>query len=260
MNIYIRELKFKKWSFVLWTVGAILLMYMSYSKFALMTDSDAAAMRTMIDAMPDAIKAVYGIGDFDISTLLGYTAVLINMVLIMFGLHGLFLGMSHKRLEDKNKTLDFLYTKPIAKGNILRYKVFAGITILVLFNLIISTITVAIVSNYGNLELGFYVGMAISFVLTDFVFYAVGVLISVTSKKKKYAGRGALIFFVFYIISVLSSFSESVRVLKYFTPLGILSGESVANGMNIIPVILLFALSLGMIVYSLKAVSKREVL
>ncbi len=260
MNIYIRELKFKKWSFIFWTVGAILLMYFSYSKFAIMSDSDAAAMKSMVDAMPDAIKAVYGVGDFDISTLLGYTAVVINMFLIMFGLHGLFLGMSHKRIEDKNKTLDFLYTKPVTKENILRYKVLAGLTVLVSFNLLVSASSVFIISRYGSLESSFYVRMAISFLLTDFSFYALGIFISIMAKKKKYAGRGVLIFFIFYMISVLSSFSKNIEAFKYLSPMGILSGESVAYGMSSFAVVGLFVILLFMIIYSFKAASKREVL
>ncbi len=259
MNIYKKELTFNFKTTLAWAIGAIIIVVSSYSKFSYMENGNSNLLNDMINTMPNVVQAMYGLKDINISTLSGYTAVVINMILIMVALHGIFLGMSHLRHEQKNKTMDFIFVKPIRKKSILRYKILAGLTTVLLFNAVLSLSMIIVIKTHGHLESKYFTRMVLSFILTDIFFYAVGIFLSVISRRKKYGSIGVLIFFIFYLLSFFSRLSEKTAFLGYTTPIEMLSGNNVINGMNNSALIVIALISVVLMLMSLHKISAKEV-
>ncbi len=178
----------------------------------------------------------------------------------MISLHGIFLGMSHIGVEKKNKTMDFIFVKPLSKRGILKSKVFAGFTIILIVNAIVSMGTIISINYLGNVSDKFITRMIISFLLTDFFFYSLGVLISVISKKKKFGGIGASVFFLFYLLAILSRISDKISGIEFTTPFEILSGSNVIYGFKMMAIIALPVLSIVLLVISVHKINGKEVL
>ncbi len=259
MNVYNRELKFKLKSTILWIVGVVIVIALSFSKFSMVDESSLGAMNALVNTMPKIMKSFYGMSDIDISSIAGYAAVIVNFALIMISLHGLFLGMSHIGVEKKNKTMDFIFVKPISKKRILINKIFAGLVIILIFNFFISTGTVLSIKTVGSVTMKFIIRMVISYLLTDLFFYALGVFISVMSKKKKFGGIGVATFFLFYLTAVIARLSSSTELLGYVTPLEILSGAKVIKGFNLIMLALIIFITIALLFISIKKIYKKEV-
>ncbi len=260
MNVYKREMKFNVKSTIFWIIGAIIIIVLSFSKFSVADEGQLRAMATMVNKMPDVMKAIYGMSGIDISTISGYSAIIINFVLIMMSLHGVFLGMSHIGVEKKNKTMDFIFVKPLNKKKILFHKLLAGLTLLLIFNIFISLSTIFSIKLLGSVSNRFIIRMISSFLVIDFFFYSIGVLLSVLSKKKKNGGIGASIFFVFYLLAIFSRMSDNLKFLEYITPLEILSGANVLKGFHLIMLFLILLISMGLLYISLNKIEERELL
>ncbi len=260
MNVYKRELKFNYKSTIFWIIGVIIIIALSFSKFSLVDESQLGAMAAMVDTMPDVMKAIYGMSGLDISEVSGYSAVIINFALIIISLHGVFLGMSHIGLEKKNKTMDFIFVKPLKKKDILLSKMMAGITIIITFNFFISLGTIISIKTLGSVSNIFIIRMIISFLLSDVFFYSTGVLVSVISKNKKFGGIGASVFFIFYLLAIFSRMSDKIKFLAYTTPLELLSGSNVIKGFNTIMVIIMAIISVVFVYISVNKMDEKEVL
>ncbi len=259
MNIYKRELKFKIKSTLFWFLGILLFTLAGFSKFSIIDTEQADSINVMMDSMPNAIKAIYGINGLDLATLEGYTGVMINFIIVILALHGLFLGISHVGIEQKNKTMDFLFVKPTSKRNLLLQKMGAGLTVLLIFNILYSLITLLTIESKGGVGGALGAQMAMGFLLTDFFFYAVGVFLTICSKKKKIGGVGVFIFFLFYLLSVVSRMSEPLSWLEYLTPIQMVSGNNVVAGMNPFLPVGLFLLSVLLLIFSVIRIEKKEI-
>ncbi len=259
MNVFKRELKFKFKSTILWIIGVVVVIALSFSKFSMVDESSLGAMNALVNTMPQIMKSFYGMSDIDISSLAGYAGVIVNFALIMISLHGLFLGMSHIGVEKKNKTMDFIFVKPISKKKVLLNKIIAGLFIIIVFNTLISVGTVLSIKTLGSVSNHFIKRMTISFFLTDIFFYALGVFISVMSNKKKFGGVGVAMFFIFYLIAVLSRLSDSTKSLGKFTPLEILSGAKVIKGFDMFMIAIMVSVSMALLFISFRKVDRKEV-
>ncbi len=260
MNVYRRELKFKYTSTIFWIIGVMLIIALSFSKFSIVDESQLGTMAAMVNTMPAVMKAFYGMSGLDISRISGYSAVIINFALIMIAIHGVFLGMSHIGFEKKNKTMDFIFVKPLTKREILKHKMLAGLTLILVFNLLVSAGTIISIKTLGSISNMFIIRMIISFFLTDLFFYSIGVLISVMSKKKKFGGIGASVFFMLYLLAVLSRMSDKIAFLAYTTPLEVLSGSNVVKGFNTIMLLIILLISIAVLYVSLNKIEEREIL
>ncbi len=259
MNVYKKELKFHYKSTIFWLMGTISLIAISFSKFSLTSESELGTMDKVVETMPDIIKAFYGMSGINISSIEGYSAVVINFAIITIALHGIFLGMSHIGLEHKNKTMDFIFVKPLTKRTILFKKITAGITCIAIFVIVISISTIVSIKSFGDVSNEFLGRMIISFAVVDLFFYSSGVFISVLSKRKKFAGVGASVFLVFYLIAVVSRMSDKISDIGYVSPMEIVSGTRVMEGFEWIPLTGVILISLLLLYLSMNKIDDKEI-
>jgi ABC-2 type transport system permease protein len=135
------------------------------------------------------------------------------------------LGVSIVSKEVRDKTADFLMTKPVSRKKILTAKLLAAFTTLAVTNIVyivvvlISTLTVK--SAY-NLKIFLMITFTMFFV--QLIFASIGVLISIVSGNIKSPISASLItVFGFFSVSMLGAIigEDTIRYLspfKYFMP------------------------------------------
>ena len=77
-----------------------------------------------------------GIGSLDLATVDGYFGLLYLYLVIMASIHAAMLGATMISKEERDKTAEFLFVKPISRTTVITAKLGASIVIVIVFNLV----------------------------------------------------------------------------------------------------------------------------
>ena len=138
-NIYSKELKRYRNSFIAWSISisVLILMEMSFYRF-LMKGEMLNFMRAFFDNpfWKNLMRAFGGTVDM-FTNVLGYYAARNAIYIIFLGiLFSIMLAGKILALEEREKTAEFLLSKPVTRLEIVRSKLAAYFTYLLLLNVI----------------------------------------------------------------------------------------------------------------------------
>ncbi|MFZ7101740.1 MAG: ABC transporter permease subunit [Peptococcaceae bacterium] len=151
MNVFLRELKANLKSLIIWSSGVCLLVVGGMGKYAGLSAS-GQSMNDLLAQMPESLKAVWGLGSFDLATVGGYYGVLFVYLAVMAAIHAAMLGAIIISKEERDKTAEFLFVKPISRSKIITAKLGAALVNILLFNLATLTSSVMMVQKYSRSE------------------------------------------------------------------------------------------------------------
>ncbi|WP_147533407.1 ABC transporter permease subunit [Bacillus marasmi] len=236
MNVFWREMKAHRKSLILWSVGMFLMVLSGMGKYEAYSSSGQSINDLMKD-IPQSLKAVLGFGDVDLSTLSGYYSILYLYILLMATIHAAMLGASIIAKEERDKTSEFLFVKPIARNTVITAKLSAAFLNVVILNIVTFVSLVSILAKYNtngeavNQDIALtMVGMFISQVL----FMTIGAaLASVKRKPKTAASLATGILLLTYLLSIIIALNENLEGLKYLTPFKYFEAANVMFGEGI---------------------------
>lgn len=235
MNVFRREMKAHRWGLFFWCFGMVWLIYAGMAKYA----AYEAAGQSIVDVLaqlPKAVKVVFGLGDFDLSTAAGFYGVLFIYLAVMAAVHAVLLGAHLIAKEERDHTSEFLYAKPSPRSRILTGKLLAGLANLVVFNLVTLASSFYFVDLYNKDEPfgGDIVTLMVGMFFIQLVFFSVGALVAGTSHKpRSAASRATSIMFLTFLFYYLANMSKSLGFLEYFTPFKYFdAGALMKNGLD----------------------------
>ncbi|MGJ7919006.1 ABC transporter permease subunit [Neobacillus sp. LXY-4] len=263
MNVFWRELKANRKSLIIWSIGVFFMVVSGMAKYEAYSSSGQSINDLMAD-MPKSLKAVMGFGEVDLSTIGGYYTILYIYLLLMATIHAVMLGASIIAKEERDKTSEFLFVKPVSRNTVITAKLLAAFTNVVVFNLV----------TLGSLI--FYIGrlntsgedvngdialtMAGMFFL-QVLFMVIGTaLASIKSKPKKAASVATGILLLTYMLSIIIDLNENLEGLKYLTPFKYFEAKDVmfGGGLDNVFVILSVAVSVLLIIVTYTFFKKRD--
>lgn len=218
MNIFSYELKAYRPSIILWAGSMTLLAVMYISLFKGL-GHDIESFKAFLNNMPEVLKTSFNILIDSIATLEGFYSFVFSFVVLCGAIQAMNLGTAIVSKEVRDKTADFLLTKPVSRIAIMTSKLLAAFTALAITNIIYLGLTIgaaaAIVETF-NLKIFFLISLTMFFV--QLMFMALGIMISVMAGKIKSVISVSLsTVFGFYIIGSLGSFLGEEKV-RYFSP------------------------------------------
>ncbi|TCO79807.1 ABC transporter permease subunit [Marinisporobacter balticus] len=219
MNIFLHELNAYRKSIILWTISLAVIVIISFSLFPSFS-RDIDQIKNLFEAFPKAIRIGMGISLDRFANILGYYSFPFSFVVLFGAIQAMNLGLSIVSKEVREKTVDFLLTKPIKRTQILTAKILAGIISLVITNVIYIAVTSIIASVVKRDDYSFKIFFMISITLlfVQLIFMSVGVIISVILPRiKSVLPISLATVFIFYFISFLSSITADDRI-RYITP------------------------------------------
>ncbi|MFS0862885.1 ABC transporter permease subunit [Fredinandcohnia sp. 179-A 10B2 NHS] len=244
VNLLFRELKAYRKSLIIWSVGIVFLIVAGMSKYAGL-ESSGESMNELMAAMPKSLQAIMGTGTLDLSSPIGYYGVLYLYLLLMATIHATMLGATILAKEERDKTFEFLFVKPITRTTVITMKVVAAVINIVIFNVVTLLSSIFFVDFYGNGEnviediLMLMGGMFILQIL----FLTIGTAIaSVIRKPKKAASFSTGLLLLTFMLSVAVDLSEKLDVLKYITPFKYFDAKNMLNGEAFEPVYVMLSL------------------
>jgi len=261
MNIYLYELKTYRKSIIIWAFSMTMLAVLYIFLFKGL-GSDIENFKAFLNNMPDVMKKVFNILIDSISTLEGFYSFIFSFVVLCGAIQAMNLGTAIVSKEVRDRTADFLMTKPVSRIRIMTSKLMAALTALIITNIIYLGLTIlAAVTEVSvfNLKVFFMISLTMFFI--QLIFLALGIMFSVFARKIESVISVSLsIVFGFYILGSLGSFlgEERVRYLspfRYFDPAYIIKHAAYETSFVVVGIIFFIAaIAISYLVYIKKDV------
>lgn len=219
MNMFLHELKaYRKFTFT-WTfaiVGAVILFLSMFPSIS----REAEEFKKIMEGFPEAIKIALGLSVANIGSILGFYSYIFLYISLVGAIQAMTLGTSIVSKEIRDKTADFLLTKPVTRIQIMTAKLLAAFTSIVFTNvlyLVAASIMASLVETkqYSG---KIFLMLSLTLFFLQLMFLALGIIVSVVVPKIKSVlpiSMGTV--FAFFIIGALASTSGD-DALRYFTP------------------------------------------
>lgn len=231
MNIFRRELKAHRWGLLFWSLGMIFMVMSGMAKFAAYEQAGQSAAELM-NQLPKGVQVIFGLTGFDLTKASGFFGVLFLYLAVMGAVHAVLLGSGLISKEERDKTSEFLYAKPVSRAHAITSKLLAGLANLVVLNLVTMWSSFYFVGYYGKGEDNsreILLLMAGLFFL-QLIFFSVGALIAGTAHKPKSApGRATTVMLLAFVLYYIVNLNENMDFLKYVTPFKYFDAALVMN-------------------------------
>jgi ABC-2 type transport system permease protein len=233
MNIFYHECKVLGKSTFFWTLSLVLVAIVFLSLFPAFS-KDAEATKRLLEGFPKEILKAMGLSLEIFFSILGYYSFVFVYIMLCGSIQAMNFGLSVLSKEVRDKTADFLLTKPIKRHQIMTAKLSAVVVSLLLTNLFYVLFAYITISLLTETALNNRVFLMISFSLlfVQLLFFALGVLVSVVVPKIKSVLTYSLaIVFGFFILDLFNEIigEKAIRYLipfKYFDSLYIMQNSS----------------------------------
>ncbi|MBE6052335.1 MAG: ABC transporter permease [Clostridium sartagoforme] len=227
MNIFKFEFKRNIKSLIYWSIGTSVIIVLFMVLFPSMKDIGIQELvGTKLDSLPPAILETFNFSSItDFSNINDYLAYCLQYIGMAFAIYGAILGVNSIIEEESEGTIEFLYSKPVSRSKILWSKVLSRLVYFLIFTIIISlaTIFTSIAvkpSEIGTMDLMMNIkSMIIGMCFLGYIFMAIGIAISTILKRGKMGTSISLsLFFVTYILGIISKLKEEFSFIKYISP------------------------------------------
>ena len=219
MNMFLHELKAYRKSTIIWTCSLITLVVVFLAMFPAFS-KETEAFNEIMKGFPEPVRKAMGLSLDSMSSVLGFYSYMFLYTTLCGAIQAMNLGTAIVSKESREKTADFLLTKPVSRMKIMTSKLMAALTCLVITNvayLIVSSIMVSFVSTKDySYKLFFMISITLFFV--QLMFLALGIIISVVMPKIKSVLPISLgTVFTFFIIGMFAATSGD-DAMRYITP------------------------------------------
>jgi ABC-2 type transport system permease protein len=233
MNLFLREMKAHRKSLIIWSIGLIFMVVSGMSKYAGMSGTGQSMNDLMAD-MPKSLQAIMGTGVFDLSKASGYYGVLYIYLLLMGTIHAVMIGSNILAKEERDKTSEFLFVKPISRSQIVTSKLAAALTNIIIINLITLVTSISIVVHYSNGEEG-VIGEILTLIGGMFILQLLFMLLgsgiaSVARNPKRASSWSTSILLICFIFSIVIDLNENLEFLKFLTPFKYFDAKNMMYG------------------------------
>lgn len=219
MNIFLYELNAYRKSTIIWTIALLALVALFLSMFPSISN-DAEEFKKVLEGYPEGVRKAIGLNIDSFFSLLGFYSYSFLYITLCGAIQAMNIGVSIVSKEVREKTADFLLTKPVTRTTILTSKILAAVASLLITNIVFNVGSSLIASQVKIEDFSKNTFLLISLVLffIQFIFLALGLVISILMRKVKSVITISLgTVFSFFIIAMLSSTSGD-DYKRYFSP------------------------------------------
>lgn len=232
MNVFFRELKAHWKALMWWSIAMSITVVSGMAKFEGYSTTPGAhsPITQLLQTWPKPVLAVFGISGLDISKLIGYVGVMYLYIVLIAAMHAGLLGAEVITKEERDKTSEFLFPKPVSRARVLSEKLGAAVVnILILWAVTVgSTIWI---TGYYNKGYGLnhqVMLMMYGVLLFQLVSFAFGAFFAGTFKNPKLpAAAISTVIMTSYLAVVFVDISPHLNFLQYVTPFSYFSAAKI---------------------------------
>jgi ABC-2 type transport system permease protein len=219
MNIFLHELRTNRKSTIIWTLSltAVIIFFMSmYPAMA----KDAEGFKKILEGYPEGFRKAFGVSIDLMTSLIGFYSYVFTYVVLCGSIQAMNLGTSILSKEVREKTADFLLSKPVTRYQIITAKLLSAFVSLVITNVVFivaASITAQAVSE-KSFDMNTFLLISLTAFFIELMFLALGLFASVLVPKIKSVLPISLgTVFGFFILNMFGSVIGE-KTIRYFTP------------------------------------------
>lgn len=218
MNVFIQELKQNRNSTIVWILALVAVAALYISIYPSMSQS--VDVTDIYKNFPEAFKKTFGITDNFLSSFAGLYSLVLNLVLLTAAVQAMNLGTGITSKEVRERTADFLLTRPISRVSVLRQKLLSVFTLILVTDLLFMSagwfLIQAIISEPFSFRT--YMVSTSSLFLVQLFFISFGFLLGVSLTRIKSVIAVSLpAVFGFYVVGLFDTVVGQDKI-KYMTP------------------------------------------
>lgn len=220
MNLFLREMRAHRRSLIIWSIGMVVLVAGGMGKYGTLSGG-GQSLNALISIMPKSVQVIMGLGDFDLTKASGFYGVLYLYLAVMAAIHAAMVGAEIISKEERDKTAEFLMTKPISRARVVTFKLLAGLANVIVLNLVAFAGSVLIVGALatGEAVVGDISVLMVGLLILQLIFLVVGTAsASLSRKPRASASIAAAVLLITFIISVAIDLSDKLDFLRFFSP------------------------------------------
>lgn len=183
------------------------------------------------------------------------------MITLLLASYFAIMGGSIVLKEHHEKTIYFLYSKPVSKNKILTSKIIAGLIYILIFNILIAITNLIGLALSNDLDFNKWLWISVLPIILSIFFFFICLFISMYLKKTSSSiGVNLGVVFGFYMINILSLMTDKLEFLKFFSPFYYIDARDVlVNGSpDLINIIMLGGISIIFALLSYYEYDKKE--
>lgn len=219
MNMFFHELRALRKSTIIWSLSLAALIIFMLSMFPAFS-KDVADVKKLLANYPLSLRKAIGLSLDNFFTLLGFYSYLFLYVLLSGSIQAMNLGTSILSKEVREKTADFLLTKPVSRTQIITSKILAAFVSIVITNVIYLTLafTAATIFKTEAFSVKTFFLISLSLFFIQLIFMALGLLVSVILPRvKSVLSISITTVFGFFVLNMLSSIIGD-KAMRYIIP------------------------------------------
>lgn len=263
-NLYSKELKRNKRSLAVWSSIVIGLTILVMSIFPYMKGM-SEEMANMMSKMPEGMAKAMGLNEHTWDSILGmYNTYYGIYIIVLLSIYSSSTGATIISKEEKDKTAEFLLTKPISRKSIFvtKLSVLFTLTFTAFFLQTITAVIFAIAFEEGHVQWSVFTTMHTHGLILTLFFTCVGLTLSMFLKpKKNFMGMTVGIVFGSYFLNTIAKAAETVSWVGYISPFHYLD-FAVTNsdyGINFVSVGIILFISMILLATSYKVYEKKDI-
>lgn len=232
MNIFLREMRRSIKALLLWCFGIAALLAAGMGKYAGMHTA-ADALNAYWAILPAPMRALFGIGSFDLSTALGFYGVMFAFLLLTAGVHASMLGAGALVREEQERTAEFLLVKPVSRSRVMAAKYLAAWVQTVILNLVTWAVSALALAPYypDGAHAASLIRLIGGLMLFQWVFLAVGAAMGAVIRKPERAAAAASgVLMSAFLLTMLAGLDEALDFLNLISPFGLFSARHTLTG------------------------------
>ncbi|MEP6710745.1 MAG: ABC transporter permease subunit [Candidatus Saccharibacteria bacterium] len=221
MNVFLRELRSNRKGLIFWCIGMIFLVGSGVAKFYGYSTTGQSTIAGVYEMFPHSLQVLFGLNGFDLTKPGGVYGILFMYIVLTAVIHAVLRGTDLISKEERDKTSEFLFAKPVSRNSVVTEKLLAGLFSLIVLNLVTLVSSIYVVDYFSKSTAGTSDVLLLSgalFIL-QLLFFLVGAAIAAVSKQPKAAaGIATAVVLVTFIMYFMINLNEHIDTLKYFTP------------------------------------------
>ena len=215
-----RELKVNFKSFFIWsviTMGLFLIVFLVYP--SIINGPEVESLNEMMKAFPEEILKSFNMDISSIDSAYGWLkSEGFVFVLLIIGCYAGILGSNILLKEESDKTIEYLGVMPIKRSSIVLIKSLVGIIYIISLTIVIGFFNYIGLYLSGVFDKKQYILLSLTPILSSITIFFICMFLSTyTNKTKKMLGISLGIVIISYVLNMISSLSENIEFLKYFS-------------------------------------------
>lgn len=212
-----REFKINIRGLILWTAILLAIYILIFSIYpSLMNEETKQSMTAIMQSMPQEMLCAFNMDIIGIESAFGWfrTEGYVFLTLIG-GLYAAILGSTILLKEESDKTIEFLYAKPVSREQIVTSKILCGLLNILIFTAVITVGNFIGLHSTEDFNTKQFFQISLLPMLLYYLLFFISLFISTYLKKNKKAMTLSIgIVFLSYIMQIIGSMGEKLEWVK----------------------------------------------